>query len=185
MLKALLEWDRQTFLYLNSLGAEPYDGFWSIITEFVTWLPFFVALILLFFKKFPKKEALRRIACILVLSAFIALLTHLVKEGVGRLRPNNDETIAHLTRVLKHPTSYSFFSGHAASSFSIALLAILLLRNKFRWSWLFFIWPVLFALSRIYVGVHYPLDILVGMLVGLLTAYGSYRAYLHFTVPGT
>ncbi|MEZ4970005.1 MAG: phosphatase PAP2 family protein [Flavobacteriaceae bacterium] len=53
----------------------------------------------------------------------------------------------------------------------------LFLKNKWRWSWLFYIWPLLFALSRIYVGVHYPLDLIVGALVGILFAIFSHRLY--------
>jgi len=74
-------------------------------------------------------------------------------------------------RVLKDPTGYSFFSGHASSSFSIVVYVVLCVRNFSPWVYLAFIWPLLFSLSRIYVGVHYPSDLLVGALVGSLIAF--------------
>ncbi len=113
----------------------------------------------------------------------ITTLTDLTKEVVARLRPNNNEEINTLIRIVKSPTNFSFFSGHASSSFSITTLMFLFLRKKFSWSWLFYIWPFLFAASRIYVGVHYPVDIIVGALVGIGCAFMTYVLYKRLIVP--
>ena len=107
----------------------------------------------------------------------VALLTGITKELVARLRPGNTEEINSLIRILKRPAGYSFFSGHASNSFSMTTAVFLFLRRELRWSWLFFIWPIIFALSRIYVGVHFPLDILVGAGVGIVSAILFYRLY--------
>ena len=106
-----------------------------------------------------------------------------VKEGVGRLRPNNDEAINLLIRIVHQPSSFSFFSGHAASSFSIATLAVLFLRKKFKWINLIWIFPLLFSFSRIYLGVHYPLDIMAGALVGVIFAWIFYRMHQKLRAP--
>ncbi|MCM4169630.1 hypothetical protein KCTC52924_02228 [Arenibacter antarcticus] len=177
MLEKLLQWDRDAFIYLNSLGLEDYDVFWSIATNFSTWIPLFLLFIYLVFKEYTKKEALWVIGTVILTLAVVAMLTGITKEIVARLRPNNTEEINTLIRILKSPTGYSFFSGHASSSFSITTSVFLFLRHRFKWSWLFFIWPITFAVSRIYLGVHYPIDLIVGAAVGVFFAILFYRIY--------
>lgn len=180
MLKELLQWDRDTFIYLNNLGIEEYDGFWSIVTEITTWIPLFILFIYLIFSKFNKNEAIRQVLTLIALVGFITLVTHLTKIGVARLRPTEDPDVNTLIRILKSPTGFSFFSGHSSSSFSITVLMFLFLRNRFRGALLFFIWPLLFATSRIFVGVHYPLDIIVGTLVGIFSGILFYTIYVRY-----
>lgn len=183
MLEKLLKWDRDTFVYLNGLGIEQYDAFWSTVTHITTWIPLFLLFLWLLFSKFPKKEALYKFFTILGLVVFITIITHWTKVSVARLRPNNTEEINTLIRILKSPTDYSFFSGHASSSFSITMLVYLFLRSRVKWALLFFIWPLLFAMSRIYVGVHFPIDIIVGALVGILSGILFYWLYNRFIAP--
>lgn len=183
MLEKILEWDRETFIYLNSLGVEKYDFFWNTVTNFVTWTPLLLLFIYLFFKKFPKKKVFALIVSLLFLVLLISALTDLTKVVVGRLRPNNDEELNTLIRILRNPSTFSFFSGHAASSFSITTLVFLFVRRKFKWAWLFYIWPLLFAWSRIYVGVHFPVDIIVGTFVGIFCAFLTYQLYKKLIVP--
>ncbi|MGN7514994.1 MAG: phosphatase PAP2 family protein [Allomuricauda sp.] len=183
MWEKLLKWDRDTFIYLNGLGIEDYDVFWSTVTNISTWIPLFVLFSVLFFLKFPRKEALYMFFTVLGLAIFITVITHFTKISVARLRPNNTEEINALIRILKTPTDYSFFSGHASSSFSITVLVFLFLCRKVKWAVLFFVWPILFSLSRIYVGVHFPLDIIVGMVVGLLSGWLFYVLYRRFIAP--
>ncbi|WP_375323759.1 phosphatase PAP2 family protein [Flagellimonas sp. GZD32] len=184
MLEKLLKWDRDTFVYLNGLGIEKYDTFWSTVTNITTWIPLFVLFLFLFYFKFSKKEALYKFLTVVGLVVFITAITHWTKISVARLRPNNTEEINTLIRILKSPTDYSFFSGHASSSFSITVLVYLFLKEKVKWSLLFFIWPILFAMSRIYVGVHFPIDIIVGAMVGILSGLLFYWLYQKFIAPG-
>jgi undecaprenyl-diphosphatase len=107
---------------------------------------------------------------VLVTFLLTLFLTDLTKEFVGRLRPNNAGELADLIRILQKPNSFSFFSGHASTSFAITTFVILSLRKYTRWIYLSLLWPSLFVLSRIYVGVHYPSDIIVGAGFGVLMA---------------
>ncbi|MGD1944935.1 MAG: phosphatase PAP2 family protein [Croceivirga sp.] len=177
----LLQWDRDTFIYLNALGVSKYDTFWSVITEIYTWIPLFIFFIYLLYQKYPKKEAAFRIITVIALAIFISLITHWTKISMARLRPNNEVEINTLIRILKNPSDYSFFSGHASSSFSITVLIVLFLIKKWKWSLLFFLWPILFCMSRIYVGVHYPLDVIVGGLVGIASGIVFFTLYNRFT----
>ncbi|WP_299164760.1 phosphatase PAP2 family protein [uncultured Eudoraea sp.] len=183
MLRHLLEWDRNTFIYLNNLGTEDYDLFWVIVTNITSWIPLYILLLALIFLKYPKKEALF-ISCTIVLLLICILgLTDIVKTYFERLRPNNDIEINSIIRILKNPAGYSFFSGHASSSFSLTTISFLFLRKKVSIIWLLFIWPFLFAYSRIYVGVHYPLDLITGALIGMLLGFLFYLFYRRFIEP--
>lgn len=102
------------------------------------------------------------------------LFTSIVKDYVARLRPNNVEAFAELIRILQKPSNYSFFSGHASSSFSVTTFMVLALRKFTKWIYLAYLWPLIFVMSRIYVGVHYPSDIFVGALVGTVFAFILY-----------
>lgn len=183
MLEKILQWDRDAFIYLNNLGIEDHDFFWSTATNITTWIPLFVFFFVIIFLKYPKREAFFVTLTVILLVLSITYFTHLTKVYVARLRPNNNEEINTLIRIIKSPTGYSFFSGHSASSFSITALMVLFLRKRFIWCWAFFVWPLIFATSRIYVGVHYPVDIMVGAVVGILTAFFFYGLYVRLIVP--
>ena len=183
MLDRLLEWDRDTFLYLNSLGIEEYDQFWSAVTHTTTWIPLFILFFILLFITYPMKKALSMVLTIVVLFGCVMALMEVTKALVERLRPNNDQEISALIRILISPEDYSFFSGHAANSFAITTLLVLFLRKRLHWVWIFYSWPLLFSLSRIYVGVHYPLDLIAGSLVGIAMAFIFYRLYQRFITP--
>jgi undecaprenyl-diphosphatase len=183
MLKKLFEWDKEIFIYLNSLGLEEYDTFWTVATEIISWTPLFILFFVLIMMAYPGKEGLYRSLTVLLLLFLVLIATNLTKDFFERLRPNNDEQLRDLIRVLIQPKGFSFFSGHAATSFSITTLVYLFLRKKMNYTWLLFFWPLIFSFSRIYVGVHYPFDILIGTIVGILFAFLFYKGYGRFIQP--
>lgn len=181
MLDKLLTWDRETFIYLNNLGIEKYDQFWSLATNISTWIPlYFLFFFLLLYKK-PKKPALLKIMAVVLMVLFVLLLTALTKEWVKRIRPSSDENLNTLIRIIKGSEGFSFFSGHAAFAFSLTTLIVLFLKKDLPWVWLFYLWAVFIAFSRIYVGVHYPIDLITGAVVGMLSAdlfFGIHRKFI-------
>lgn len=183
MLKRLLQWDRDTFMYLNSLGVEDYDSFWSLATNITSWIPVYIFFFVLLFVNYQKKQASYMATTTILLLFFVLFVVNQTKDLVARLRPNNDEEINAVIRILKTPVGFSFFSGHAATSFAITTLIVLFLRKKIKWIWIFYLWPLIFSFSRIYVGVHYPLDIIAGAVFGVVTAFLFYGAYNKFIVP--
>jgi undecaprenyl-diphosphatase len=166
MLETLKEWDLELFVWLNSIGIEHWDGFWLLVTKIETWIPLFICFFILLFYFYGFKKGLLVIFFLLATAAVTIFLTDLTKEYVARLRPNNTANLSTIIRILQKPTNYSFFSGHASSSFAITTFVVLSLRKFHKYVYLFYLWPLLYVLSRIYVGVHYPSDILVGALVG-------------------
>ncbi|QWX84301.1 phosphatase PAP2 family protein [Cellulophaga sp. HaHaR_3_176] len=180
MLEKLLTWDRETFIYLNSLGIEKYDHFWSFATNISTWIPLYVLFAYLLLTKKPNKEDWRKFATVFLMLIFVLALTGITKEWVGRLRPSIDENINTLIRIVKASNGFSFFSGHSAFSFSLTTIIVLFLKHKYKWVWVFYIWPFFLAFSRIYVGVHYPVDLITGATVGILSANLFVAIYLRF-----
>lgn len=178
MLESLKQWDRDIFIFLNGLGIERFDSFWIFVTQISNWTPLFIFFIVIILYHYPKKRGLVVIFFLLLTFVITFVLTLLVKDYVGRLRPNNVEALSELIRILQTPSNFSFFSGHASSSFAITTFMVLIIRKFTIWIYLAFLWPLLFVLSRIFVGVHYPSDILVGALVGTLIAVLCYNICL-------
>jgi undecaprenyl-diphosphatase len=115
-----------------------------------------------------------------LLIAFSDQLTNVIRLIFKRLRPINDPLVVEHLRVLIRPQSYSFTSGHATTSTAVAVFVILLLRNHFKYIKFFVLFPLVFAYSRLYLGVHYPLDILAGAAVGMSIGYGAYKLFRWF-----
>lgn len=171
MLETLKEWDRELFVFLNSLGIERFDGFWLFATQPKNWIPLFILFVILIFYYYRFKKGFVVGVFLLLTVMATWLFTEIVKDYVARLRPNNVEALGELVRILQKPTNYSFFSGHASSSFSIATFVVLMLRKFTKWIYLVYLWPLIFVMSRIFIGVHYPSDIFIGALVGTIFAW--------------
>mgnify|MGYP003665041451 FL=1 len=110
------------------------------------------------------------ILAMIILVAFSDQFTNLIKNSVQRLRPNNDPEIKHLLRTLINPQSFSFMSGHAATSTFFSVFVVLLLKDTYKYIYLILLFPLIFAYSRLYLGVHFPLDITAGILIGTILA---------------
>ncbi|OYQ42295.1 phosphatase PAP2 family protein [Flavobacterium aurantiibacter] len=180
MLEYLSELDHTVFLFLNNLGSERWDGFWLLITKQLYWTPFFLFLFYLLVKNYGWKHLLVLILIIALMLVFTDQTTNLVKNTFMRLRPCNDPTLEGFMREVKSSKSFSFFSGHASNSMASAVFIFALLRKHYRYAFLLFLWPLIFAYSRIYLGLHFPGDILCGYLFGILS--GTLALALHRSV---
>jgi len=166
-LETLIEKDRELFIFLNGLGIESWDSFWLIVTNKYTWIPMYVFLLFLLFRYFNWKKALFLLFVTALLVTFTDQFVNLIKNTVERLRPCSDPSLNDFIRILKRSGGYSFVSGHSTNSFAVSTFMMLTLRKAFKPIYLVLVWPILFAYSRIYVGVHFPLDIFSGMLLGI------------------
>lgn len=171
MLETIIEKDQQLLIYLNSLGSTLWDPFYMYITHQINWWPFFLILIFLLLKKISLKQFGLLVLVLAVFFLFTDQTTNLVKNSVERIRPVNDPLIAPYLRILRKAGSFSFFSGHASNSSGATLILFLILRKYYRYAWLLFFFPLLFAYTRIYLALHYPLDILCGYLFGLSSGF--------------
>lgn len=177
MLEKIKELDINLLVYLNGLGSETYDKLWLIITQQLYWTPFFLLLFYLIYKKIGAKQTLYILLFIAILIAFTDQTCNLFKHTFQRLRPCNNPDLKSIIRIVQVRTSYSFFSGHAANTMAVATFLFWILRRHFRYSGLIFFWPLIFAYSRIYLGLHYPGDILAGYFFGALFGSLLYLVY--------
>ena len=171
MLESLIQIDKNILVYLNNLGSEQWDPLWLGITKQFYWTPLFVFILYLIFKTYGWKKGGFLLLSLVVLVAFSDQFVNLIKDSVGRLRPNNDLEISHLLRTLINPQSKSFISGHATTSTFFAVYISLIFKSRYKKIFLIVLFPLLFGYSRIYLGVHFPLDILCGYIVGSILAY--------------
>lgn len=170
MLETLKQWDRELLIWLNHLEIAQFDSFWLFVTRIDVWIPLFALYIVLFIRYFGWKRGGVLILSVVLAFLIVHSLTYFSKISFERLRPNNEVSLATVLRLLQNPESYSFFSGHASSSMAVCTLIYLHFRQFSKWYALFFIWPLLFISSRLFLAVHYPSDVIVGAVVGILVA---------------
>ena len=180
MLEKILSLDTELFIFLNGLGSETFDGFWLIITKQYNWTPLFLLLLYLIFKKLGTKQTLYLLLFVAILLVIMDQTANLFKNGFQRLRPCNNPEINSFIRIVQSRTSFSFFSGHATSSMGVATFLYLIFKRDFKYFWLLFLWPLIFAYSRIYLGLHYPLDIISGYLCGAILGFLMFQLYQFF-----
>ena len=178
LLDKIIQNDKELFIYLNTLGNENWDTFWINVTNQFSWIPLFLFFLILIFKTYGWKKGLALIVFTALLVTFSDQFVNFIKNSFERLRPNNDPSINELIRIVKHSGGYSFVSGHATTSTAVSLFMYFTLKKHYKYTVLFFIWPLLFAYSRIYVGVHFPIDIFCGILLGILIGFVFYKLSL-------
>ncbi|MBS3739642.1 MAG: phosphatase PAP2 family protein [Psychroflexus sp.] len=175
MMDTLIELDQSIFLYLNNLGSTRFDTLWLIITNKWASIPLYLLLIYLLFKNFGVKQTVITLLVVALMITLTDQLSYAVKHSVMRLRPCGEPRLEGLGRFVAECGSYGYFSGHATSSFALAIFLGLIFKNHYKYSFIaLIIWALLVSYSRIYVGVHYPGDILTGMLVGTTIGTGCY-----------
>jgi undecaprenyl-diphosphatase len=179
MLDKLLEIDRDLLVWLNSLGSDTFDPFWELITRATSWIPIFAIIFYLTFKRLGWRHALLVVCMIAFLVTLTDQSTNFFKYYFQRLRPGNNGEIAGFIRAVQHRNSFSFISGHASSSMASAFFLYKVLHPYIKYMGWFFLWPLIFAYSRIYLGLHYPGDILMGYLWGILMAWLVLKLYIY------
>jgi len=180
MFELLEQADRSALLWVNQFGTPWLDSFWVLVTRPETWIPFYAFFLFLIIWSNDRRNAILTVVTLLVLCLAVLLFTDLVKELVGRIRPNNLTGQLPGLRELHMPESYSFFSGHASSSLALSTFVYLELRRRWKWVYTIFLWPLLFVSSRLFVGVHYPSDIIVGGVFGFVCGYLAFRLVLRY-----
>jgi undecaprenyl-diphosphatase len=174
--------DQELFLWLNGLHTPWLDTVMYWITYKYTWIPLYILLIALTIRAEGwKKGGFIVIAVVLAVAVADKVTSGFMKPYFLRLRPCHDPSIQ---IVMHHVTDcggmYGFASSHASTSFALAVAWFSLLRRQVPQMVFLFLWAAVYAYSRVYVGVHYPLDILAGTLVGLLVGYSFVQLYYIF-----
>ncbi len=179
-MQRLLEFDKSLFLLINNSGIEALDWFWLFLSNTKMAIPIYLMLIFVLYKKFGLKFTLYALGFVVLLIVCADQLSNFFKYGTQRLRPCHQEELIPQMRLLKSTCGgfYSFFSAHAANNFAVFGFLFLILKSKTKkWIYLLLVWAFLVAFSRIMIGVHFPLDVFVGSLVGIFFAYVFYKIY--------
>ena len=187
MLEEILRIDTELFLYLNNLGTSSFDAFWSFLSRKEANIAVYLSGILFFLKnKGFKSYKIKSLDVFYIFSIVLVMIlisdqsANIFKDSFQRLRPCYDELIKDSVRLVKQGCGgkHGFFSAHASNSFSLAVFFGLLFKDFSKYPIYFtLIFASLISYSRVYLGVHYPLDIIFGALFGMINGLVIYSVH--------
>jgi undecaprenyl-diphosphatase len=172
--------DQQLLLYLNSLNSPFFDHVMFAISGKLIWAPLYIAIMIYLGVKFRRKFIIILFFIILGISLSDQVSVHLFKNLFQRLRPCHEPGLEGLLHLVKGECGgqYGFVSSHATNSFYVALLSLLFIRKKW-FTISIVLWASIVGYSRIYLGVHYPGDVLCGSILGAMIGWSIYKLYLY------
>lgn len=164
-------WDQQLFEKINgSWTNDLFDGLMPFLRNSLNWAPLYLFLLVLVLQNFKLRGAWWVVFFLVTVALTDMTGTYVFKHGFERLRPCNDPDFAdHVRLLLKNCGSgYSFVSNHAANHFGMASFFFITFRQSLKkWAWIALLWAAGVAYAQVYVGIHYPLDVFCGALLGL------------------
>lgn len=180
MLESLLDLDTRLLLAINGASSPFGDSFMWDYTQIVVWIPMLLTVVYVIAKNNKLRDSLLLVVC-LALTFVLAdqISSSFFKPTFQRLRPTHDPALAEFVRVVNDYRGgrFGFVSGHAANSFAALTFCALVIR-----SWKFTVpltlWALVNCWSRMYLGVHYPGDIICGALVGVFSGIVTYCLFL-------
>lgn len=180
MLEKIKQLDTELFLYLNSKHNAFFDPIMYWASDKLFWIPFYLVIVFLLIREYKKQSVYILISIGILITLCDQIASNLIKNTVQRLRPSHEPLLEGLIHLSKAGPSgpYGFISSHSANAFGLATFLILVLPKKYNpLKWILGFWAVLVAYSRIYNGVHYPSDVIVAALIGILLAYLVFKIY--------
>jgi undecaprenyl-diphosphatase len=183
MIDRIIEMDYKITLWLSAMGNPFWDKIWVFITDKYSSIPLYLLLFYVIVKKFKKSSWIYMLMIIATITA-TDQTSNLFKNGFRRLRPfNNLDIQEQLRNIIDYgcPNSFSFFSAHAANSAAIAVFFILSCNLKGYARLSLILWAFMLGFSRLYLGVHYFSDVIIGFVIGGFYGYLFYSIanYIH------
>jgi len=168
MLETLLNWDTQLLLFLNDAQTPFWDKVMWAFSDKEFWYPFYGLLIILMGWRYKWNAVITIIFIAITITLADQISVKCFKFVFERLRPSHNPDIKEQVNILNgyRGGQFGFVSSHAANTFALAAFTTRLFKHKY-FTWFIFIWAAVVSYSRIYLGVHYPLDIIGGALLGM------------------
>lgn len=178
--KKLVEWDQSLFIKINSDWTNPFfDIVMPFLRNSLSWAPLYLFILIFVLINFKLKGLWWAVFFLSTVALTDMTGTYVFKHGFERLRPCNDpDFYMHVRLLLKQcGGGYSFTSNHAANHIGMATFFFITFRHMLKtWARIALVWAVAICYAQVYVGIHYPLDVLAGALIGL--AFGITTASL-------
>ncbi|MBP9883927.1 MAG: phosphatase PAP2 family protein [Chitinophagales bacterium] len=171
-MESLLYYDQQIFFFINRQLSNPaFDFIMPYVRERDFWIPLYVLLVFYFVRLLKKWSWVALLTAAITVVITDQVSSTLIKPWIGRLRPCNDPSLAEQVQLIVNCGSgFSFVSSHAANHFGIACFLIVMLQHRLKWILpVALFWAALVSFAQVYVGVHYPLDVICGGLLGVAT----------------
>ncbi|MEO6286025.1 MAG: phosphatase PAP2 family protein [Dyadobacter sp.] len=177
----LMHSDQELFLWLNGMHTPWLDSIMYWITYKYTWIPMYLVLMAMSLRDDRKKGIMEILTVLIAVLIADKITSGLMKPYFIRFRPCHDPGIQGLVHTVSGCGGlYGFASSHASTSFAVAITWFCLLKNRVPYIGLIFAWSALYSYSRVYVGVHYPADIVIGALIGILVGWLCVQLYYSF-----
>lgn len=171
LIELLKGWDTSLLLLINGHFTPFFDNFMFAVSQKFVWIPLYLSVLYVLIKNWKKESVWLIIALILCIVISDQIASGFLKNFVQRLRPSHDESLEGFVHLVNGYRSgmYGFASSHASNAVGFALLSSLIFKRQI-YTYSIFFWAILTGYSRIYLGVHYPFDVLGGAAVGIVAA---------------
>jgi len=171
--------DQQLFLFLNSCHSPIWDKVMHAVSAVLIWIPLYLAILIYIGLRYKRKFIIILLFIILAATLADQISVHLFKNIFHRLRPCHEPSLEGLVHLVDGYCGglYGFVSSHPTNSFNVAIISLLFIRKRW-FSISIILWALTVGYSRIYLGVHYPGDVICGSMLGALIGWGIYSLYV-------
>jgi undecaprenyl-diphosphatase len=184
MFEQLKKLDKEILLFINSYHNSFFDSVMWFASDKTSWVPLYIFLCILLIWKYKQLAWLMVLLIIPLIVASDMFTSEILKPLTGRLRPSHHPGLENLLHYVNNYRGglYSFPSSHAANTFALITYLCLITAKKIQWlPYLLIPFAVLVSYSRMYLGVHYPSDVLVGTIIGVLLGWIFYKIYFRLS----
>ena len=173
--------DTRLFLFFNGHHTPFMDSVMGAISYKYTWIPFYMILLFFVWKKAKSRMWIVVLSVAILITLSDQVSVHLFKETFQRYRPSHNLLLQEQVQLIDGYRGglYGFVSSHAANAFALTTFLIFFFRRR-DFALFMYLWASVVCYSRVYAGVHYPFDILGGMMVGVFLGFIVYRFYFNF-----
>ena len=178
MIDQLIEFDKELLRFLNGYHTPWLDPVMLFLTETLAWLPLYVFLLYLVIKEYKKESWIILLGIALTILLADQITASIMKPYFARLRPSREPTLEGLIHLVQgyKGGQFGFASSHAANTFGTASFFFLVFGNTKRWVIWLFVWAAFMTYTRIYLGVHYPGDVLIGGAIGMICGWIGFKS---------